>query len=404
MAGSRHDTRSAAIYADAIVFFVFVLFGCGYIIVGKLEGFGQVWVTFLPVLLMIAYALMIWLARGLRLRDDQAGDNLYYMGFLFTLASLGVSLYQFTAEGGAETIVRNFGIAIASTIAGVALRVVFNQMRRDPVDVERISRLELADAARRVRRELDATVLEMTNFRRVTQQVVAEGFEETKKHIDEVSGKLLNSFIQLEAQTTGPMEKASQSAGESLASMSGRLSSGIEAAGAKLSEEADRLARSTHSITATLDTLSVRLRGVQAPEQVIEVKVSPVVEAFRLAVQDLARQQEEGSAKIDAALENIRSTATQLSEAIEALKTTAGDQNRGMADAAAAVKDSATHSRDAALRIETSLAALSEAQRNSSRRADERFEQHLSKLSTTIERLSADLARARTEGVNGALP
>src|ERR1700685_3376856 len=126
--------------ASAIVFMLFVVAGSAYIVVSKLSGIGQIWVTFVPVLTMISYALLIVLARSLRLRDDQAGDNLYYMGFLFTLTSLGVSLYQFNASRAAEEIVQNFGIAIGSTITGIALRVIFNQMRQDPIEVERVMR------------------------------------------------------------------------------------------------------------------------------------------------------------------------------------------------------------------------------------------------------------------------
>src|SRR5262245_652027 len=111
-----------------------VALGCLYILVAKLAGVDQFFVTFVPVAIMLTYALVIYLARNLRLRDDQSGDNLYYMGFLFTLTSLGVSLYQFSVERAAEEIVQNFGIAIASTITGIALRVVFNQMRRDPIE------------------------------------------------------------------------------------------------------------------------------------------------------------------------------------------------------------------------------------------------------------------------------
>ena len=140
----------------------------------KLAGVGQAYVTFVPVAIMLAYALLIWLARNLRLRDDQAGDNLYYMGFLFTLTSLGVSLYQFTATRAAEEIVQNFGIAIGSTITGIALRVIFNQMRQDPVEIERTMRLELAEAARRVRRELDSTVVEFGYVRRSAHQAAAD--------------------------------------------------------------------------------------------------------------------------------------------------------------------------------------------------------------------------------------
>ena len=117
-------------------------------------------------------------ARLFRLRDDQSGDNLYYMGFLFTLTSLAVSLYQFSAAGSAEQIVQNFGIAIASTIAGITLRIFFNQMRRDPVEVEATARLELAEASRRVKRELESAILEFGYFRRMTQQSVTDALDE----------------------------------------------------------------------------------------------------------------------------------------------------------------------------------------------------------------------------------
>ena len=163
---------------SAVVFMAFVALGSVYILLAKLAGVGQFYVTFVPVGIMLAYAALIFLARNLRLRDDQSGDNLYYMGFLFTLTSLGVSLYQFSAEHAAEDLVQNFGIAIGSTIAGIGLRVVFNQMRRDPVEVERMMRLELAEAARRVRRELDSTVVEFAYHRRSAQQAATDSFRE----------------------------------------------------------------------------------------------------------------------------------------------------------------------------------------------------------------------------------
>ena len=150
--------------------------------------------TVVPLGLMLVYALALGLARYLRLRDDQAGDNLYYLGFLYTLTSLGVSLWQFSVDDGAEGIVTNFGIAIASTILGVALRVVFNQMRQDPLEVERTARLELADAARRVRQELDATTFEFASFRRATQQVFEEGLVQTREHAERLARELFDAI------------------------------------------------------------------------------------------------------------------------------------------------------------------------------------------------------------------
>lgn len=167
--------------AAPVAFVTFLALGCAYILTAKLWGVRPGFVTFVPVACMAAYAAAMLFLDGLRLRDDQAGDNLYYMGFLYTLTSLGVSLYQFTSSSSGEGIVQNFGIAIASTIAGVAGRVLFNQMRRDPAEVERQARMELAESSRRVRRELDATVVEMAFFRRQMTQMLQEGLHETRE-------------------------------------------------------------------------------------------------------------------------------------------------------------------------------------------------------------------------------
>lgn len=168
-------------FLDALVFLAFVVLGALYILLAKTANLPPAWVTFVPVLIMVAYAATTRLARALLLRDDQTGDNLYYMGFLFTLTSLGVSLWQFSVGGAAEAIVQNFGVAIATTIAGITLRLFMNQMRRDPGEIERLSRLELADAARRMKRELDSAVVEINHFRRAQLQALREGAEEIRR-------------------------------------------------------------------------------------------------------------------------------------------------------------------------------------------------------------------------------
>jgi hypothetical protein len=166
--------------ASALVFAAFLAAGAAFIIVAKSIGVSALWTTLVPLFLITSYAALLWFARYLHLRDDQAGDNLYYLGFLYTLTSLGVSLWEFSTSGGAEAVVTNFGVAVSSTILGVALRVMFGQMRQDPLEVEQTARLELAEAARGVRHELDETVFELSSFRRATQQSVAEGVLETK--------------------------------------------------------------------------------------------------------------------------------------------------------------------------------------------------------------------------------
>lgn len=282
------DASAAAAHANSILFFAFMAIGCAYIVAAKFSGLPPVAVTSVPVLIMLAYAACVKFVPFVRLRDDQAGDNLYYLGFLYTLTSLGVSLYQFRADGPAEEIVHNFGIAVASTIAGVALRVVFNQMRRDPSDVEHAARLELSEAARRMRRELDETVVELAHFRRSAQQQVAEGFEHVRENMEEVSGRILSTFEDMTRKASGPFEAASESSGVVLSTLAQRISDSLDESARRLADENEKLAKGTGELTAALRTTTARLAEMQMPDKVIAVQFQPIAASLEATMKGFA--------------------------------------------------------------------------------------------------------------------
>jgi hypothetical protein len=242
---------------------VFVVVGSIFIVVAKFAGMAQSLITLVPVAIIVSYALSLGGFRALRLRDDQSGDNIYYMGFLFTLVSLAVSLYQFTASRASEEIVQNFGIAIASTIAGIAARVVFNQLRQDPIEVELIARLELADAARRVRRELDSTVLEFAYFRRSTQQAIMEAFEEVRTRVEQVGDTILTGLEEVTAKAAVPLENASKTLGATLEELTRTVVAGLESSARELSMQTDRVATGARGIALSLDDVSKKLTAMQ---------------------------------------------------------------------------------------------------------------------------------------------
>jgi len=274
---------------NASVFMGVVALGCIYILVAKLAGVDQFYVTFVPVAIMLTYALVIYFSRNLRLRDDQSGDNLYYMGFLFTLTSLGVSLYQFSVERAAEEIVQNFGIAIASTITGIALRVVFNQMRRDPVEVERMMRLELAEAARRVRRELDSTVVEFAYHRRSAQQAATDSFREVAEKFDGIVGKFQGTLEEITAKLASPLEAASRQSGDALGELANTLAATLGESAQQLGTETDRLAIRVQATAMKLDEVIGKLGALEMPESAIKAGLEPLSQSLALAVERLSQ-------------------------------------------------------------------------------------------------------------------
>jgi hypothetical protein len=339
------DETDPSAGANVVVFMAFVTAGCAYIILAKLKGIEHFYVTFVPVGTMIGYALLISLARGLRLRDDQSGDNLYYMGFLFTLTSLGVSLYQFSATRAAEEIVQNFGIAIGSTIAGIGLRVIFNQMRRDPVEVEQRMRLELAEAARRVRRELDSSVVEFGYFRRTAQQSAADSFDHMTERFDDVVAKLLASLEEVTVKLSVPVEAAARQLGDATGEVTRSLGATLEANAAQLSAETERLSSRVGAIAGALDEVVTKLQSMQTPDRVFAGQLAPVMQALALAADRIAVHSDAQAKSVTDALAIANTAAERSIDLVTALRqdfdATAAANRTALEWAAAMIKTTA---------------------------------------------------------------
>jgi ElaB/YqjD/DUF883 family membrane-anchored ribosome-binding protein len=312
---------------SGLLFFGVVVTGSGYIIISKLSDFGAFAVTSVPVLIMIGYAVLLG-ARLFRLRDDQAGDNLYYMGFLFTLTSLAVSLYQFSAAGSAEQIVQNFGIAIASTIAGITLRILFNQMRRDPVEVEATARMELAEASRRVKRELESAILEFGYFRRMTQQSVTDALDEAQESIGKAHKEFSGELKKLAQTTNSPFEAASKRSEQTLDGLNGRTLQVLDVS-RQLVKEGEQLAKSTASIVGAIDNLFVKLASRQTPEQIIQSELAPLIQGLTQALNSLHGSVETQAKNVEVNIEHAQSVVVAVNQLLQEIH--AGEAPRSQA-------------------------------------------------------------------------
>jgi ElaB/YqjD/DUF883 family membrane-anchored ribosome-binding protein len=312
-----NDTRPALPpgMISGLLFFAVVIVGSGYIIISKLNDFGALAVTSVPVMIMVGYAVLLG-ARLFRLRDDQAGDNLYYMGFLFTLTSLAVSLYQFSAAGSAEQIVQNFGIAIASTIAGITLRILFNQMRRDPVEVEATARMELAEASRRVKRELESVILEFGYFRRMTQQSVTDAMDEAREGIGQAHQEFKGELKKLASSTNSPFEAATKRSEQTLDGLNGRTVQVLDVS-RQLVREGEQLAKSTAKIVGAIDSLFVKLASRQTPEQIIQAELAPLIQGLTQALNSLHNSVATQTRNVEVNLEQAQSVVAAVNQLLQ---------------------------------------------------------------------------------------
>lgn len=280
----EHPQFTQGVFAAAFIL------GVSGILVLKLYHAPQFWVTAWPVALMALYASLVFIP-PIRLRPDQTGDNIYYLGFLFTLVSLGYSLHEFTTSAGVDQIVQNFGIAIASTIAGVFGRVVLNQMRADPWEVERSVRLALVDSARNLRNELDNSVIEFNAYRRQIQQAAADGIRELQTIAsDQLSG------------STERLERMVQDTTNRVEGVVGRWT-----------ETANGFNQKSEEMAGAMEQLSGRLETVRAPAEIINDKMEPASRA----VERLAAAADGAASNLQAAINRMEMGAADLQSIVE---------------------------------------------------------------------------------------
>jgi hypothetical protein len=166
--------------------------GFASIISLKVEQFSPESVAAFAVALMLVYGYIAYRIPLVRLRLDRLGDNFYYLGFIYTLASLSAALIELRITGiTTNAILGAFGIALVTTIFGIAGRVIFVQMRSEIDDVEEIIRRDILEASTQLRGQLSAALNDLDTFCTGVQQATKECLENTtdhaKAHLEKIS-------------------------------------------------------------------------------------------------------------------------------------------------------------------------------------------------------------------------
>ena len=141
-----------------------IVLAIGFLIIlfGNLLGLGPWWVALLVAACMVLFGV------NLETRVDDAdvpgdakGDSIYYLGLLFTFAAMVAALIAMDwetpgdAASGTTGSIRNFGIALLTTIVGLAGRVWFTMSHESPGDIVDTTRSQLEETVSRMKESLD---------------------------------------------------------------------------------------------------------------------------------------------------------------------------------------------------------------------------------------------------------
>lgn len=362
--------------------------------------------------LVILYAFGVWDRVDRRPRFDDAGDYAYYLGFLYTLVSMAVSLYQVSGGLGNDlnvirTVVSGFGVAIASTICGMAARVYLGRGETDLGGTDASAHLDLAAAGRRLRAELDYTVAEFEGFRaRVRGQLeslaeeAAAGTATTQEHADSAE-RSLRAFEDAIAGVAAGLSERAEELSRSATSLADldtaatRLTGGVESVAEAARQGGEAISAGVREVEGALAGQAKRIEGVDFRKAFEERMVAPAAERLRAAVATIEtniQRLDLGWEKRREAVERTGQSADRLAESLS--RVAAESQNLSVA--VAKMTEAATRLRTS----EEHISRVGEELREQRREAAEgfrAFRDGIQRAAETIASVNEQLIATQTE-------
>jgi|GEM_PF-4562283 len=254
----------------------------------------------LPLAAMAGYLVVAYVGDRTSLATLQFADSMYYLGFLFTLISLSVSLLAFARSAYAEDdvpgVVSRFGVALLTTVVGLGCRIYLVNFRKSMDDSLAQSEQALSRAGEALRQQLEQLSQDMT-----------------------VQSKLMNESLHGAIDLSAAELKAAAAAGRSTIEATARsVASAVEAAGSQVEASARR---GGEAVLGSLGELARKVEESRLPSELFTASLAPAVEGLAGQLTSLAGVLEASGANQREMLE----AASALAEGISRLRSAGRD-------------------------------------------------------------------------------
>lgn len=257
-------------------------------------------VTAAPLLLLGFYGYLVWRLPEMY-RGGGDADNAYYLGFLFTIVSLSVTLYKlgFKEEAGVSVdLVQNFGIALSTTVLGLLLRTFLSPHHIDVGQQDEQARFQLYSATNDFVAALETNAARINETFEVHTGRLAQSFIEAARIMTEqlpaeteratqalsvFGGDVVQALDRALSELKGLSASLAETASEMqdhLRSAMGREVGAVESSTAELRAVAGASAKSLNALEKSVRLLQARLENVNAPPDILTQQAEKAYAVF----------------------------------------------------------------------------------------------------------------------------
>jgi len=298
------------------IFVTTLIVGTVFVILGSYSGFYSI--GFMgPIGFMILYiAFGRYIYRG-KIITGQFADSCYYLGFLFTLIALTVSLFSIKEDYNSSTLIWNFALALFTTIMGLGYKVYLSNFHDTAEDSQKRAEDELTEAIdayidtiERARTSVDIYINELTN---TGKKVV----DSTRDNIDKSSEVLLEFNKELIEKLGKTIERANLVLYDNIKTTYNMLNEGVEELISSLDNTCEEFRNKVNTIIFPDD---IFISNLSEPIKNLEKSLSAVNNNFKKKI-TVQEKMLESSTTLNEKFDIISTRSEETSQGLNSLIT-----------------------------------------------------------------------------------
>lgn len=305
-----------------VLFLVFLSTGAAGLMAGWLIEQFLPWLGFVVTVVAPTASMGIYIYYGVSLdRSNRASesfaDSIYYLGFLLTLVALIFSMFSITS--GTENtggLVFRFGIALITTVIGLAARTYFANFQVTPEDELSRLREEEATSARTLRDKYR----ELSEVMTLQVKALETSLQKANADVEEASDSLANSASSLEESVSASVSRIDQSFGrleETTSEFSSGLGQSVEEVSSKLEQAGEDLQEKARSVELPPDLFTSQFEGPASNYAAVLEELTQKAEDHSQAIGKLEASNRQLSNSIAEITEEIGDASSRNADSID---------------------------------------------------------------------------------------
>ena len=251
--------------------------------------------------------------------DEKFADTCYYLGFIFTITSIIVSLFDLPNIGTQiQNIAVRFGAAMVSTVVGLGVRVYLVSFRTDVADAIKDSEEALIDANLKFTDQLKLSLERLSGFESSVDIASRNSVERVNLAVESLSRNHADKLTEFFADLTTRNQQAFTNALDEVKTASVRLSQSVDAYATAMR---GNLSSIEAKVTAFSDAVTTRLQNTTFPDDYFSRQLAGPLSQLEGAATNIA-------SKVGSASTEIEVTTKALATSLKQVKNKSNDAEK----------------------------------------------------------------------------